>query len=113
MDEEIKASGYTNMDKVNRVREILVKGATLGCVGTGRLSSSEPNCRTVAEEGAKVVDKLHEWVKSGFVFGPFTQVCERIWRTGGRICLTLIHVTWHFQMSLSFFKRFLWSHKQI
>ena len=71
LNEEIKDSGYTNMDKVNRVREILVKGATLGCVGTGRLSSSEPNCRTVAEDGAKVADQLHDWVKSGIVFGPF------------------------------------------
>ena len=68
---EIKESGYHDGDKVKRVKDIITNGATLGCTGTGRLPTWEPNCRTVAQEGAKVADQLQDWVKTGIVCGPF------------------------------------------
>ena len=66
-----EACGYIKKDKLRKVLEILENGARIGCEGTGRLESEVPNSPTVAKEGSKVADQLHDWVMSGIVNGPF------------------------------------------
>ena len=73
IEEEAKSCGYHNRDKLVRVREILVNGATLGCEGTGRLPSRVRNSPTVAANGSKVADTLQGWLKSKIVAGPFKE----------------------------------------
>ena len=72
LEEEAKGVEYPNVGKLNRVVDILKNGASLGCVGTGRLPSRVRNSVSVQENGSKVADQLQDWVKSGIVAGPFT-----------------------------------------
>lgn len=70
--EEAESCGYYNRSKLLRAREILLEGARLGCVGTGRLPSWVENSPTVVANGSKVADQLMQWVESKIVVGPLT-----------------------------------------
>ena len=53
-----------------RVRNMLVNGANIGCVGHFRAGSFSSNAKHAYDFGPEVSDAIAGWVTSGYAFGP-------------------------------------------
>ena len=63
--------GYSDREcRLGRVVRRLQEGTDIGCRGTGRLPTSQPNSPSAAEYGARLADSLQGWIMDGICFGP-------------------------------------------
>ena len=71
--------GYTDWARLERSVQRLDNGASIGCLGRGRLPTFSGNAPSTYEYGDRVADALAEWIKDGIMVGPLDEE-ELPWR---------------------------------
>ena len=71
LESEAKRVGMILDRDKKEMLKYLAEGARLGAEGESRLPTSQKNCSSVIEEGAKMADMIQSWLRAKICIGPY------------------------------------------